>query len=159
MSILLNQLKCGAVVAIAVGLAAVTSPSGTSASEPPGTLAPISAFVQAGFGDQHTNAYVVGATWYLPWHFEFSGGTLAASVDASVGRWHTEGPKGGTTAWPTQFGAEPVLRLYPSRAPDWFAEIGAGPNYIVPIFHTGEKRFSTEFNFGDQAAIGRLWRL
>jgi lipid A 3-O-deacylase len=155
MSITLIQSKYRAAAAFAVGLAAVCSPSHASASEPPGTLATISAFVQAGFGDQHTNTYVVGATWYLPWHFDFSVGTVAASVEASVGRWHTQGPKGGTTAWPTQFGAAPVLRLYPARAPDWFGEIGIGPNYIVPIFHSGDKRFSTEFNFGDHAAIGR----
>jgi len=119
------------------------------------TLAPARAFVQAGFGDQHTNAYLVGVTWYLPWHFDFSVGTLAASVEASVGRWHTVSPRGGTTAWPTQIGATPVLRFYPSFASQWFAEIGVGPNYIVPLFRSGKKRFSTEFNFGDHFAVGR----
>ena len=33
--------------------------------------------------------------------------------------------------------------------------MGVGANYIVPIFDSGEKRFSTKFNFGDHVAIGR----
>lgn len=72
-----------------------------------------------------------------------------------MSRWHTESAKGNTTAWPTQIGATPTLRFYPSMTRHWFIEIGVGPNYIVPLFHSGEKRFSTEFNFGDHFAIGR----
>ena len=155
MHILLHHFERGAVAAIAIGLATVGGADRSDAAEPSQTLAPASAFVQAGFGDQHTDAYVIGATWYLPWQFHFSKGSVTAYVEASVGRWHTQGPNGGTTAWPTQFGAAPVLRLYPAVAPNWFGEIGAGPNYIGPIFHSGDKRFSTEFNFGDHAAIGR----
>jgi lipid A 3-O-deacylase len=152
---LLSHSRFSAATVLAIGLVAAAMPVRTLAAEPSPTLAPASVFVQAGFGDQRTNAYVVGATWYLPWRFDFPMGSLSAYVEASIGRWHTAGARGDTTAWPTQFGATPVLRLYPSRAPNWFAEIGVGPNYIVPIFHSGEKRFSTEFNFGDHAAIGR----
>ena len=155
MSISLRDVERVALVTLASVLAPVLLPARSSAAEPAPTLAPLSAFVQAGFGDQHTDAYVVGAIWYLPWRFDFSTGTVAAYVEASVGRWHTDAPKGATIAWPTQFGATPMLRLYPSVAPNWFTEIGVGPNYIVPLFHSGEKRFSTEFNFGDQAAVGR----
>lgn len=153
---LLNRYKYAVVAALASGLATTVLPLRALAAEPQKPLVPASVFIQAGFGDQRTNAYVVGATWYLPWHFDFSMGTVTAYVEASVGRWHTEdGKGGGTTAWPTQIGAAPVLRLYPAHAANWFAEISVGPNYIVPIFHSGEKRFSTEFNFGDHAAIGR----
>lgn len=141
--------------AMAAAVCSVSVIHRAMADAPPHTLAPVSAFIQAGFGDQRTNAYVAGATFYLPLHFDFSAGTVTLYVEGSVGRWHTEGQRGGTTAWPTQLGATPVLRLYPSRAPNWFAEVGVGPNYIVPIFHSGEKRFSTEFNFGDHAAVGR----
>ncbi len=155
MAKLLDQFRFAGVAALVISVAAAAMPARTLAAEPSRTLAPASVFVQAGLGDQRTNAYVAGASWYLPWQFDFSVGTVSAYVEASVGRWHTQGARGGTTAWPTQFGATPVLRLYPSRAPKWFAELGVGPNYIVPIFHSGEKRFSTEFNFGDHAAIGR----
>jgi len=150
-----GQLEHGALAAIAVGIVILASPADSRAAEAPQTLGPVSAYIQAGFGDQRTDAYIAGVTWYLPWHFDFSMGAVSAYVDASIGRWHTEGVKDGTTAWPTQIGAVPVLRLYPARASNWFVEIGAGPNYIVPLFRSGEKRFSTEFNFGDQAAIGR----
>jgi len=144
-----------AVVTLIIGVSASGATARAATADRSPTLAPVNAFVQAGYGDQHTDAYVVGLTWYLPWHFDFSIGTLAAYAEASIGRWHTEGAHAGTTAWPTQVGAAPVLRLYPSVAPHWFAEIGVGPNYIVPLFHSGEKRFSTEFNFGDHIAVGR----
>jgi lipid A 3-O-deacylase len=147
--------KYASAVTLVVGLVTSGTPGLSSASPAPDPLAPISAFVQAGYGDQHTDAYVVGLTWRLPWHVDFRMGSLAAYAEASLGRWHTQGLRGGTTAWPTQIGVMPVLRLYPSVAPNWFAEIGVGPNYIVPLFHSGQKRFSTEFNFGDHASIGR----
>jgi hypothetical protein len=150
-----NIARYGVMTAFIVGVVALAIPARSAIAGDSLTLAPAAAFVQAGYGDQHTDAYLVGVTWYLPWHFDFSAGTLAASVGASIGRWRTVGSRGDTTAWPTQLGVTPVLRLYPSLAPHWFVEIGVGPNYIVPLFHSGEKRFSTEFNFGDHFAIGR----
>ncbi|HTT04999.1 MAG TPA: acyloxyacyl hydrolase [Steroidobacteraceae bacterium] len=155
MSLRQNIGKYGAMTALIVGAIASAVPARPALAGNPPTLAPAGAFVQAGYGDQHTDAYLVGVTWYLPWHFDFPVGTLAAAAEASIGRWHTTSSRGGSTAWPTQIGATPVLRLYPSLAPRWFAEIGVGPNYIVPLFHSGEKRFSTEFNFGDHFAVGR----
>lgn len=144
-----------AMLALSVVLLSMAAMPRATADEPPHTLAPVNGFLQAGFGDQRTDAYVVGAAFYIPFHLDFSAGTVTSYVEASVGRWHTEGQRGGTTAWPTQLGATPVLRLYSRRVSNWFAEIGVGPNYIVPLFRSGEKRFSTEFNFGDHAAIGR----
>jgi lipid A 3-O-deacylase len=117
-------------------------------------VAPSGVFVQAGVGDQRTTAYVAGFLWELPWHYDFSFGRLGAYAEAAVGRWHTNGRE-GSTAWPTQISATPTLRFYPSRASRWFAEAGVGANYIVPLFKSGHKRFSTEFNFGDHVAIGR----
>jgi lipid A 3-O-deacylase len=117
-------------------------------------LAPTSAFVQAGFGDQKTDAYLAGATWNVPWHQDFGIGWFGVFVEAAFGRWHTDG-RHDSTAWPTQISTTPVLRFHPSLAPSWFAEIGVGANYIVPLFKSGHKRFSTEFNFGDHVALGR----
>ena len=34
--------------------------------------------------------------------------------------------------------------------------VGIGANYISPIYRTESKRFSTAFNFGDHAAVGRI---
>lgn len=117
-------------------------------------LAPTSAFLQAGIGDQETTAYLAGLTWELPWHHDFGIGRIAVFTEAAIGRWHTD-QRRGSTAWPTQLSATPTLRLHPSLAPRWFIEAGVGVNYIVPLFNTGHKRFSTEFNFGDHFAIGR----
>ena len=147
--------KRGAVAAVLIWVVALGVPARPAMAGNSPTLAPASAFLQAGYGDQHTDAYLVGVAWHLPWRFDFSAGIIAVSVEASIGRWHTVSARGGTTAWPTQIGVTPVLRLYPSLAPRWFAEIGVGPNYIVPLFQSGEKRFSTEFNFGDHFAVGR----
>lgn len=117
-------------------------------------LAPASVFVQAGIGDQKTTAYTAGFTWDLPWHYDFDIGWVGAYAEAAIGRWHTDGDP-GTTAWPTQLSATPTVRFSPSSAPNWFAEAGVGANYIVPLFRSGHKRFSTEFNFGDHVAVGR----
>ncbi len=117
-------------------------------------LTPTTTFVQAGVGDQKTTAYVAGVTWDLPWQYQFSVGRLGAYVEADFGRWHTDGRRGEETSFPTQISAVPSVRFYPGYSP-WFVEIGAGPSYIVPLFNTGQKRFSTEFNFDDHFGIGR----
>jgi lipid A 3-O-deacylase len=118
-------------------------------------LMPSTAFVQAGIGDQSTRAYIAGVTWDWNWRRHFGFGTLSGYFDADFGRWTTDrnGVKG--YAWMTQVGLTPVLRLRPSAAAKWFAEIGVGANYILPLYRSGSKRFSTEFNFGDHVAIGR----
>jgi lipid A 3-O-deacylase len=135
---------------IALGMQVALSSAAISAAA---DLAPSSAFVQAGVGDQRTTAYTAGLTWDLPWHCDFRFGRLGAYAEAAIGRWHTDGGR-EATAWPTQISATPTLRLHPARTSHWFAEAGVGANYIVPIFNSGEKRFSTEFNFGDHVAIG-----
>jgi lipid A 3-O-deacylase len=121
-----------------------------------GDLIPSTAFVQAGIGDQSTRAYIGGFTWDWNWRHHYGFGTLSGYFDADFGRWTTDrnGVKG--YAWMTQVGLTPVLRFRPTgAAADWFAEIGVGPNYILPLYRSGSKRFSSEFNFGDHVAIGR----
>lgn len=119
-------------------------------------IEPSSVFAQAGVGDQRTTAYVVGATWNFPWQYDFRMGTLGAYGEVAVGRWHTDG-RNNATAWPTQITLSPTLRLNPTFAPKWFVEAGVGPSYIIPLFKTEHKRFSTDFNFDDHAAIGRTF--
>jgi lipid A 3-O-deacylase len=123
---------------------------------PAAGLVPNAVFLQAGFGDQDTDAYLAGLTWTVPLHYAFSIGWVGAFVEGALGRWHTDGREESTT-WPTQISATPTLRFYPSGMSSWFAEVGVGANYIVPLFRSGHKRFSTEFNFGDHAAIGRAF--
>ena len=119
-------------------------------------LQPSSLFVQAGVGDQDTHAYVAGATWTWNWRRHISFLTASGYFEAGIGRWTTDEHGVNRSAWATQIGMTPVIRLQPSGRTDrWFAEIGVGANYIVPLYQTNYKRFSTEFNFGDHFGIGR----
>jgi hypothetical protein len=123
----------------------------------PGKLAPTSLFVQAGFAEHGTQSYVLGATWNWAWRRQYSFGTVSGFHEASFGRWITERAGVHGSAWATQVGVTPVLRLQPaSWGYHWFAEAGIGANVILPIFRDQKKTFSTKFNFGDHLAVGRL---
>jgi hypothetical protein len=119
--------------------------------------APSSFFVQAGSGDTDTFAYTVGAAWNWNWQRQLRIGRLTGYTEVAVGRWKHDVTAVDDSQWFTQVGATPVLRLFP-RAGDgrWFTEIGIGANYIAPLYFTDRKHFSTKFNFGDHAAIGRI---
>jgi hypothetical protein len=111
------------------------------------------AFAQVGIGDQRARAGVLGASWDWNWRQQLRFGMLTGYVEAAGGRWNTGKPG---AAWTTQVSATPVFRWHaPGRAARWFGEIGVGGNLILPLFRSGSKRFSTEFNFGDHFAIGR----
>ena len=112
-------------------------------------------FVQAGIGDQQTQSYVAGVTWQVPWKHQFSYVALSGRLEADFGRWSTRVNHSTSDSWCTELGVVPVLRVQRRPLSPWFMEIGVGPNYIAPIFHTGEKRFGTKFNFGDHVGIGR----
>jgi lipid A 3-O-deacylase len=122
----------------------------------PANLVPSAVFVQAGFGDQDTDAFLAGLMWTVPLRYQCGYGWAGAFVEAALGRWHTE-ERQESTAWPTQISATPTLRFYPSKTSRWFGELGVGANYIVPLFQSENKRFSSEFNFGDHAAVGRTF--
>lgn len=114
-------------------------------------------FGQVGAAEKATNAYTVGATWNWNWNRQFRFGMVTGYTEATVGRWETEINGGQDSNWFTQVGITPVLRLYPPLGDNrWFAEVGIGANYISPAYQTDGKRFSTEFNFGDHAAFGRI---
>ncbi|MGC3980218.1 MAG: acyloxyacyl hydrolase [Steroidobacteraceae bacterium] len=118
---------------------------------------PTGAFVQAGFGESQTTAYVVGAVWDWRWQKQYAIGTITGFSDASIGRWATEADGIKGSAWATQIGLTPVFRLQPALfTQPWFIEIGIGANVILPIYRSDEKSFSTEFNFGDHFAVGRM---
>lgn len=113
--------------------------------------------MQAGLGDDRTTAYLIGVTWGWNWRYRFPCGLITGYADADFGRWTTHRVESDRSAWATQIGVTPVIRVEMlGRLDRWFSEIGVGPNYIVPLFRTGHKRFSTEFNFGDHVAIGHM---
>jgi lipid A 3-O-deacylase len=119
---------------------------------------PTSWFAQAGAGDEDTSAYAIGAAWDWNWSRDYRIGRVTGYTEVAVGRWQTNNNDSlDGERWFTQFGATPVLRLFPSALDGrWFGEIGVGANYITPIYHAGSKHFSTEFNFGDHIALGRI---
>jgi len=118
---------------------------------------PSTVFLQSGTGDNQTSAYALGATWNWHWGRNFRFGYVTGYTEAAVGRWNIEHPAIGQADYATQFGITPVLRLFPAGLDGrWFSEIGVGANYIAPLFHTDGRRFSTQFNFGDHIAFGRI---
>jgi lipid A 3-O-deacylase len=119
-------------------------------------LAPSAAFVQLGAA-KHASALVVGATWDWPRRMDRGWGVLTGYLECAFGRWSGRGAEDiDSTAWATQFGITPVLRLEPRRwQAGWFVEAGIGVNVVTPLYRSRDKRFSTKFNFGDHLAIGR----
>ena len=121
-------------------------------------IKPSTLFLQAGTAGSETQTYAAGATWDWPWRHSTTFGTLSGYSEMSFGRWITDVGDGGS-AWETQLGITPVVRLQSFNSDGWtrhwFAEIGIGANVILPIYRSKEKRFSTTFNFGDHFAIGR----
>ena len=143
---------------VALGLLVLMSAAAVAAPHPrsdngwmPDTL-----FVQAGEADKATTAYSAGAGWNWDWSRRYRIGVLTGYTEATVGRWRTDTNSAAGEYWFTQVGITPVLRLFPGSESLWFGEIGIGANYISPLYRTDGKRFSTEFNFGDHAAIGRI---
>ena len=122
------------------------------------SLEPTALFLQAGFGDDHTDSYLGGATWNWRWRREFALGTLTGFNEVAFGRWSTRVDGISGSAWVTQVDLTPVFRLQPHAWGDrWFIEGGIGANVILPIWRSSEKRFSTQFNFGDHLAVGRYF--
>ena len=112
-------------------------------------------FFQTGAAEQDTRSYTAGAWWNWNWERDYALGRATGYTEFAVGRWSSPDDAGGDR-WVTQIGITPVIRLQPYGAyQNWFVEAGIGANAIFPIYRNGEKRFSTEFNFGDHLAIGR----
>lgn len=112
-------------------------------------------FLQAGLADD-AHTLVAGGLWERRWHRPFGGGRLGLYWEVSIGRWRGERDGQRGSAWVTQLGVTPVLRwARGAGGPGWFAEAGIGANLVLPRYRSGDKAFSTRFNFGDHLGIGR----
>ena len=136
-------------------LAAACAAVSSAPAAQTGLLSPSSAYVQAGVAED-AQMVIAGATWEWGWHRDFRVGRVTGYWEASFGRWNSDNAPAGGSAWVTQLGATPVLRLYPGGG-RWFIEGGIGANFLLPIYRSQTKRFSTSFNFGDHLAFGRLF--
>ncbi len=112
-------------------------------------------FVQAGIASNDAQSCSIGALWDWRWQRSTRLGTFGGYSEAAVGRWVAGGGQSASSLWATQVGMTPVIRFRPASVGSrWFVEAGIGANLIVPIYHSGGKSFSTEFNFGDHLAVG-----
>ena len=117
---------------------------------------PTGAFVQAGIGDNNTQSYTAGILWDWRWRYSTRLGDVTGYSDISAGRWIVSSHDEHSSTWATQLCITPVLRQYFGDS-GLFIEAGIGANYILPLYQSGTKRFSTQFNFGDHIAAGGLF--
>jgi len=130
------------------------SPAPAAAEPPRPSWYPTSVFVQAGVAEK-ANALVLGSTWDWSWRRDTGWGRFTGYWEVSFGRWASDAGGSSAHAWVTQLGITPVLRLHPGGGDrGWYGELGIGANLLLPIYRSEDKRFSTEFNFGDHLAVG-----
>jgi hypothetical protein len=138
--------------AAAADAAGSVRPASTAASLR-AAVSPTGLFLQVGTGS-NANAQVAGLLWAWPAPvLRFAGGSLKAFTEVSIGRWSARNDGRGR-AISTQIGIAPVLRYHFERAPSWFVEASIGVNVITPLYRSGNRQFSTVFNFGDQIGVG-----
>jgi lipid A 3-O-deacylase len=114
---------------------------------------PVRAVIQTGVAE-NASAVTGGFIWTSDWHYPLVGGVVNLYWEATMGRWRAEQEDGRShSAWITQLGITPVFRWHPANG-NWFAELGIGANFLLPIYRSRDKRFSTTFNFGDHIAVG-----
>ncbi|WP_162405784.1 acyloxyacyl hydrolase [Pseudoxanthomonas jiangsuensis] len=106
-------------------------------------------FSQIGYSEG-SNALSLGLHKDWNWSKTFNSGRLSGQWQVEVGRWMTKREDS------TVVGLTPAFRFHPAAWGDrWFVDFGTGANAIFPKYHPEKKRFSTTFNFGTHAGIGR----
>jgi len=122
--------------------------------DPQGWL-PDAVFSQVSAGAS-TDAWSIGGQWRWnrAWTVRDSL-LLRGRWEISVGRWRTDADDGGgDRAWVTQVSVLPTLRLTSPGEHGWYAELGSGPSFLMPVFRSRDREFSTEFNFQSHFAVG-----
>lgn len=118
-------------------------------------LVPDALFIKAGLAES-TAAFSLGASWdKSAWLWSALPEIFSLSFEMEIGHWQTFDSRHEQVEF-TQFGLTPLLR-YPLAAAgngEWFVEGGVGFHFIVPLYETGRKRFSTSFNFQDLLGLG-----
>jgi len=138
-------------------LASAGAMAASARGEPDNKWLPDMVFAQVGGTAEDTDAYALGAVWNWDWSRRYDHGVLTGYTEGTIGRWLTDdAARGGSHSY-TQVGVTGVLRFFPGQGNNrWFGEFGLGANYITPVYQGEGKSFSTEFNFGDHIAVGRI---
>jgi len=149
-----DMLRSAVLAAATVAIALASAVAMTAAmAQPAPAWQPTRAFVQVGTAAHRTDQLVLGAIWDWPWQRTVRSGVVTGYWEASLGRWSAEHDDGRQhSAWVTQAGITPVIRL--ERSNGWFVEGGIGAYVLTPVYQSGDKRFSTTFNFGDHIGAG-----
>lgn len=114
---------------------------------------PTGFWAQAGIADE-TQTVSLGLVWDWSWQRTVGRGVISGYWEASIGRWHSNEDDHSDAYWVTQVGLTPTLRWQPGSWPEGLLlEAGIGLNSLVPIYRSGDKHFSTAFNFGDHIAL------
>lgn len=118
---------------------------------------PSMAFGQVGAGtsDSQVGAASVGVLWPWAWRGNAAGGEFTALTELYGSYWRARQFGGGRQGF-AQLGLVPLLRyrLDEGRSP-WFVEGGIGVSVTNHRYVTPDKTFSTNWNFGDNLAVGR----
>ncbi|HEX2010945.1 MAG TPA: acyloxyacyl hydrolase [Roseateles sp.] len=124
--------------------------------EAPAPWRPQTVFAELGVAER-AQSVTGGLVWDWGWQRELGWGHVSGHWGVSLGRWHSEGSRGGS-AWLLDLGVTPVLRLRSSSwSPGWFVEAGIGAHLHSNAYRNRDKQFSTRFNFGDHLAVGHEW--
>ncbi|MCX8116185.1 MAG: acyloxyacyl hydrolase [Burkholderiaceae bacterium] len=81
--------------------------------------------------------------------------SLSAFGEVSVAHWQFTQPDAADRRRITVVGFTPYLRLRDARIERWFFDFGIGINTLSDLYETGDRRFSTHFQFSDHLAVGR----
>ena len=131
--------------------AAALAPAAAGAKE---LTSPYGVFVEGGISDDSRSA-VAGIAWTWVQPSKWGAGNASGYLETSIGEWACHRDEGGHyRACSTQFGVTPVIRYQPEAWEHWYMELGIGADVIAPAWKTDQRRFSTEFNFGDHHRPG-----
>ncbi|MFN3566593.1 MAG: acyloxyacyl hydrolase [Burkholderiaceae bacterium] len=148
----ISDLKPSA-AALACAAAVLAIAPGTSLAEASRWRGGIAAEAGRGNGTDTLRLALVAAPAAPLWSRQTM--SLAAFGEVSVARWQVPQPDAADRRRITAVGFTPYLRLRDTRIEHWFFDFGIGLNTLSDLYETGDRRFSTHFQFSDHLAVGR----
>lgn len=147
------KMIAGLLVTIAV--LGLFSTAGAEPSPSRLRLMPDAFFIKTGLAEKAA-AFSLGIGWNKSdWLWTAFPDAMSLTFEIEIGHWQTFHLRHEQAEF-TQFGVTPMLRytLATSAQRQVFVEGGVGCHFIVPLYYTNKKHFSTSFNFQDLLGIG-----